>query len=1044
MAAMTRDGVHGGSRGWRRFTSALALAFALLAAFAASAAARPARSAVPLAGTPAPKVTQQPASVTVEEGAPASFTSAASNSPTIQWERSTDAGSTWHPIEGATSATYSIAATTAAENAYEFRAVFTNSGGSATSKAATLTVTRPPAITLQPSDVFVQEGHEGVFEAAASGSPAPSCQWQVSSNGGSTYKNVTGGTNPTLKLSSLGKSEEGWKYRAVFKNSTGEAITQAATVHIVEPPRVEQQPLEAAVTEGETAEFDSSAAGSPAPTEQWEVSTDEGSTYTPIEGATGERVKVPSVTVSESGHLYRAAFTNRAGTVYSNGAKLTVYTFPVVTEQPHSATVLVGETATFHAAGTGLPVPTIQWQVSTDEGAEWSSVSGAESETLMVSNAQQAQSGDEYRAQFRNKSGTTYSEAVTLTVAASSYRGFGWGLNTRGQTGVGSTESEISTPTAIPNLSFVAAVAAGPRHALALVDGGTVDSWGWNGFGQLGNEEEVNGSRTPVPIRNLKHVKAIAAGGNHSVALLSNGTVETWGNNESGQLGDGNTTESEVPVPVSGLSGVTAVAAGEEHTLALLSNGTVMAWGLNARGQLGDGVKANRDTPVAVKNLSGVVAISAHGEWSMALLSNGTVETWGDDTHDQLGNAGVLEAKENEVEPEGHYSTVPVPVEELAGVKAIAAGTTHALALLSGGTVEDWGDEREGALGNGSTEGTQVHPTAVPGLSGVAQIAAGELDSAALLESGSLETWGSNSQGDLGLGTHGAPVASPTLVSTLGQVAGITVGGAEMIAFGGALPTVSSISPSSGKAAGGTEVTITGTGLGNATAVHFGAAAATSFHVESPTTVVAVAPAGTGTVDVTVATSSGTTGKVPADRFTYLALPTVTKLSAKEGPASGGTPVTLTGTNFLPGAEVSFGGAAATSVVVNSATSITAVTTVSSAGSKFVTVTTGGGTSATSSKAKFKFTPVIEAVEPAEGPLAGGNTVTVQGAGFAPGTNTTKIKFGKSVSHSVTCSSGSTCSAVVPAAKAPGTVELEVTAEKANSAASPGDRYTYE
>ncbi len=124
-------------------------------------------------------------------------------------------------------------------------------------------------------------------------------------------------------------------------------------------------------------------------------------------------------------------------------------------------------------------------------------------------------------------------------------------------------------------------------------------AWGDNADGQLGNGTTVN-SDSPVAISGLTEVAAISAGGDHSLALLSNGTVMAWGNNADGQLGNGTKTSSEVPVAVSGLSGVTAISAGGEHSLALLSNGTVMAWGDNANAPT---ASWETDRPPAAKSL---------------------------------------------------------------------------------------------------------------------------------------------------------------------------------------------------------------------------------------------------------------------------------------------------------------------------------------------------------------------------------------------------------------------------------------------------------
>jgi alpha-tubulin suppressor-like RCC1 family protein len=132
-------------------------------------------------------------------------------------------------------------------------------------------------------------------------------------------------------------------------------------------------------------------------------------------------------------------------------------------------------------------------------------------------------------------------------------------------------------------------------------------AWGYNGDGELGNGTAID-SHVPVAVNGLGGVVAIAGGYFHSLALRSDGTVMAWGSNSSGQLGNGNTTNSSAPVAVTALngaalSGVTAIAAGSEHTLALMSYGTVMAWGRNDQGQLGNGTTTNSSAPAAVIGL---------------------------------------------------------------------------------------------------------------------------------------------------------------------------------------------------------------------------------------------------------------------------------------------------------------------------------------------------------------------------------------------------------------------------------------------------------
>ena len=271
-----------------------------------------------------------------------------------------------------------------------------------------------------------------------------------------------------------------------------------------------------------------------------------------------------------------------------------------------------------------------------------------------------------------------------------------------------------------------------------------------------------------------------------------------WGDNTSGELGNGTTTGSDVPVPVSGLSRVKAISAGDGSSLALLTNGTVMAWGYNGSGALGDGTTTGSDVPVPVNGLSGVKAISASGRVSLALLRNGTVMAWGDNRMGELGNGTTgPEACEYGTS----CSRTPVPVNGLSGVKAISAGWEFSLALLRNGTVMAWGGNDSGELGTGTTgpevcefhlsrPGETYHeacsrtPVPVSGLSGVKAISA-RGRGMALLKNGTVMAWGSNSSpGELGTGTIGPEVCefgvpcsrTPVPVSGLSGVKAISGG----------------------------------------------------------------------------------------------------------------------------------------------------------------------------------------------------------------------------------------------------------------------------
>ncbi|NHQ93027.1 autotransporter domain-containing protein, partial [Janthinobacterium lividum] len=256
-----------------------------------------------------------------------------------------------------------------------------------------------------------------------------------------------------------------------------------------------------------------------------------------------------------------------------------------------------------------------------------------------------------------------------------------------------------------------------------------------------------------------------------------------------------------------------------------------------------------------------------------------------------------------------------------------------------------------------------------------------------------------------------------------------------------AAPAVTSISPTSGPATGGTTVTITGTGFSGTTAVTFGATAATGFTVNSATQITATAPAGSsGTVDVRVTTPGGTSATSAADQFTFVAAPAVTSISPTAGPATGGSTVTITGTGFSGTTAVTFGATAATGFAVNSATQITA-TAPAGTGTVDVRVTTTGGTSATSAADQFTYVakPVVSSISPTSGTTAGGTTVIITGTGFS---GTTAVTFGATAANGFTVNSATQITATAPAGSA-GTVDVRVTSAGGTSNTSANDQFTY-
>ncbi|HXP38112.1 MAG TPA: IPT/TIG domain-containing protein [Solirubrobacteraceae bacterium] len=300
-----------------------------------------------------------------------------------------------------------------------------------------------------------------------------------------------------------------------------------------------------------------------------------------------------------------------------------------------------------------------------------------------------------------------------------------WGSNSAGQLGVkGVSESKV--PINVASLNKVIAISACDEQALALREGPEGNEVYYWGSGANG----VPGASEPTLDTEITGAVAIAAGCEDrrvaenqatNLALLSNGHVVAWGNGEAGQLGNGESgkgVKSEKPVEVSGVTTATAIAAGGGQNLALVSGEKVLAWGENNSGQIGDGTTKDKATAVTL-GLEHVKAIAAGDEDSLALIEGGTVKGWGDNGQGQIGSEG------------GSGSTTPINVAGLSNVTAISAGahrgidTTHNLALIEGGTVKAWGGNKDGELGNGTTGGFSATPVEVTNLKDTTSIAAG-------------------------------------------------------------------------------------------------------------------------------------------------------------------------------------------------------------------------------------------------------------------------------------------------------------------------------
>ena len=359
----------------------------------------------------------------------------------------------------------------------------------------------------------------------------------------------------------------------------------------------------------------------------------------------------------------------------------------------------------------------------------------------------------------------------------------GWGGDPDGQAArPPSPKRVITAPVSIDLPGKAVQVALGEATQYALLEDGTVVSWGTNDEGQLGNgpmnASGVLGvypkpSVTPVNVTGLSGVIQIAAGLKHAVALRSDGTVWAWGRRDNGEIGDGapkglRPLRAIGPTRVAGLEGIKQIAADGSHNLALRSDGRVMAWGLNRNGELGIGTRDPAWTPAEVKGLDRVVAIAAGGGGgsgsSGAVRDDGSVWMWG-------AGGPVMGNGQETMSPDepGGRVLVPVAVTRVTGARRLSIGTGHVAALLADGTVRTWGFDGYGQTGVG-TSGTssETHgaykPTPVkPAITNVASLYLGGYRSIAVRTDGTLWIWGMNFV-DGGQAPLGRNLRVPTLL----------------------------------------------------------------------------------------------------------------------------------------------------------------------------------------------------------------------------------------------------------------------------------------
>ena len=352
-----------------------------------------------------------------------------------------------------------------------------------------------------------------------------------------------------------------------------------------------------------------------------------------------------------------------------------------------------------------------------------------------------------------------------------------WGSNQYAQIGIGEAGPGISIPTQVPGIENAIAIALGDYHSCALLSDRTVWCWGWNNFGQVGNENTGDEAIIVQPqrINGLSDIVQLEVGGNHSCALTQSAEAVCWGDNFNGQLGNGSADESfrVSPVIVSGGNRFFRLAAGGAHTCGLVQDGDVLCWGWNKLGQVGNGssgVTADAVLPSPVVALNQIATMYVGANHTCSTNIRGRVLCWGANTTGQIGSGQFGDSIGN---------ATPQNVNLVVPALAVTVGAEHSCALLNTTELSCWGNNLFGQIGNGFA-GEIAHtaiPNFVSGLIGVSYFASGSNNNCAIVN-GEVFCWGDNQYAQVGQSSAGIGDirAQPTKVELLSDMRAVTVG----------------------------------------------------------------------------------------------------------------------------------------------------------------------------------------------------------------------------------------------------------------------------
>lgn len=361
-----------------------------------------------------------------------------------------------------------------------------------------------------------------------------------------------------------------------------------------------------------------------------------------------------------------------------------------------------------------------------------------------------------------------------------------WGKNSSGQLALADI-SDRNSPQLV-NSENIREMDVGKTHGIALMYG-SIMTWGSNQYGQLGDGTTNN--RHEMGSLHPNHTNpdwlSACAGTNYSAGLLGNGSLYTWGRNNYGQLGLGAPSGNIYTQPTwVNISQVKAIACGDEYMMAIRADGTLWAWGYNGQGNLGNNSTTHRFSPIQVGLSNGTstnwVSVSAGGAHSAGVRSGGRSYTWGYNANGQLGDNSTT----RQLAPK--QLTLP----QSNHIVDIAVGGSHTLAVTVSGELWAWGANSSGQVGDNSTTQRLTPQSLTTDRHKWLAVKAGDNHSLAMRVDGTLMSWGSNSNGQLGRATNVTPNTRPGAVigsMRLGNIAAISASQSFMIRSDGTLWT---------------------------------------------------------------------------------------------------------------------------------------------------------------------------------------------------------------------------------------------------------------